>query len=96
MSEGYRNFDEAKRELEGKTAKFTFMGEDFEVDLNVKAFKLMDWMSIATSVEGIPKFLDVFFTEEDKARMRGLDPDWADMQDLMVWLSQELGGDQGN
>lgn len=95
MPDGYRNFDEAKDEYEGNTAKFTFMGEDFEVDLNVDAFKLMDWMSVATSVEGIPKFLDVFFTTEDQARMRGLNPKWPKMQDLMVWLSQELG-DSGN
>lgn len=100
MSDGFRNFDFAEDEVEGRTTKFTLTttkgSESFEVDLNVDAFKLMDWLRSASKPESVPLFMDLFFDEEDQQRMRDLKPRWENIQPVMVWLSGELGGPGGS
>lgn len=95
MSQGYRNFDEAVRETEDRTTKFTFEGRDFEVNLNVKAGPLLKWMRSASRVEGIPTLLEMFFTPEEFEWMLNSSADWSKMEELMLYLIQELG-DSGN
>lgn len=99
MAQGYRNFDEdfdkAGAEVEDRTTKFTFKGEDFEVNLNVLAGPLLTWMESASKVEGIPKLLQLFLDEEDYARLLGTDAHWSEVEELVVWLAKELG-DSGN
>jgi hypothetical protein len=95
MAEGYKNFDDAIAEKEERTTKFTLAGEDFEVNLNVKAGPLLRWMESASRVEGIPKLLQLFLDEEDYQRLLDTDADWDRLEALVVWLAQELG-DSGN
>lgn len=95
MAEGYKNFDEAVAEKEERHAKFTFEGNDYEVDLNIKAGPLLRWMESASRVEGIPKLLRLFLDEEQYEQVLDSDADWAKLEKLVLWLAQELG-DSGN
>ena len=98
MAEGYKNFDEfdaAEDEVAERTAKFTFQSEDYEVDLNIDAGPLLRWMESASRVEGIPKLLKLFFSEEDYEKILDSGAKWAKLEKLVLWLSQELG-DSGN
>lgn len=98
--DGFRDFDFAESEVEGKTTKFTLHtpkgSESFEIDLNVDAFPLMDWLRKADTSAGVPLFLDLFLDEEDQERLRKLKPKWEHLQPIMVWLAGELGGPGGS
>lgn len=91
----YKNFDEAQREIQDRTTKFTFEGRDFEVNLNVKAGPLLRWMRSASKVENIPGILELFFNEEELEWLLNSDADWPKMEELLVFLSNQLGGGPG-
>jgi len=95
MAEGYKNFDEAIAESVDRSTKFTIAGESFEVNLNVKAGPLLEWMESASRVEGIPKLLKLFLDKDDYKRLLSTDINWDRLEDLVLWLAQELG-DSGN
>ena len=98
MADGYKNFDEfdaADAEVEERTTKFTFAGEDYEVDLNIEAGPLLRWMESASKVEGIPKLLKLFLDEEGYEQILDSGVKWSKLEKLILWLSQELG-DSGN
>ena len=100
MSDGFRNFDFSQEELEGRTTKFTLTtatgSESFEIDLNVDAEPLMDWLRNASKPESVPLFLDLFLDEEQTKRLWSVKPKWEHLQPVMVWLSSELGGPGGS
>lgn len=95
MAEGYKNFDDAVDEVEERHTKFTFEGTDYEVDLNIDAGPLLRWMESASKVEGIPKLMRLFFSEEDYESILDSGVKWSKLERLVLWLAQELG-DSGN
>lgn len=90
----FKDFDAAYEEhSQGENlATFVYEGETFEVDLNVNAGKMLNWMRGGQTLEAVPGMLVMFLGEEDFDRLCATDADWPKLQEVITWLAGELGG----
>lgn len=87
----FKNFDDAVEEEAERMTKFQFGGEAFEVDLNAKAGDILKWLDSAGTSQAVGNLLRTFLTEEDYERLLQTKASWAKMEQLVLWLVQEMG-----
>lgn len=92
----FYDFDAAMGELEERPFGFTYGGENYVVDLNVDAGKMLLFMENAVSLTSIPTLLRVFLDDEQFAAIAGAGEPFQKLELLVTKFAEELGSGSGN
>lgn len=99
MAEFY-DFDAAVGEIEPRLFSFKYEGEEYTVDLNVDAGKLLLFLEASDSVRALPQLLRLFLSDEQYASITKSGARWQKMELLVGKFTEALGqgsdGDSGN
>ena len=97
MADIFKDFDAAVAEVEERTAEFPIGGETFEVNLNIAAGPVLEWMRNSEKTEAVPKLLIMFLGEDDYNRLvANPNVDWKRMRALVTWFAEEMAAGLGN
>lgn len=97
-----RSFSAAKAEIEERVEPFEVedlegVTHSFVADFNVGTEPMLDWMESGMSdMVTVPAILRMMLGDEEYARYKALNLPFPVTLDLVIWLSNELGGGLGN
>ena len=90
------DFDAAVGEIEDRPYSFMYGGNQYDIDLNVDAGRLLRWMENADKIQAIPGMLRVFLSEEQFDQITEPGETWQKMEMVVNRLAEELGSGSGN
>ena len=88
----YKDFSRARGEVENTFAEFDIGGENFKVNMNVHAGRMLKWMEMADDRQAVPGLLKTLLGDSEYDRLCRADIEWSELLELVNWLSGELGG----
>lgn len=92
----FYDFDKAMGELEERPYGFTYGGEDYTVDMNVDAGKMLVFFENSGDLKSIPTLLKVFLSDEQYAAIAGAGEPFQKLELLIGEFAKELGSGSGN
>ena len=90
------DFDAAVGEIEDRPFTFKFEDDEYEINLNVDAGKMLLWMESADTIRAIPALLRVFLDDAQFKQIMESGAKFQKMEALVSKLAEELGGGSGN
>ena len=97
----FKDFDAVEREeVTSQPVEFQLAGERWSANLNVNAGYMLRWMRSGSRVEAIPQLLIALLGEKqyeklEEALIESGYP-MAVMEEVILWLAEQMGSDSGN
>ncbi len=92
----FYDFDAAMGELEDRPYGFTYGGENYTVDMNVDAGKMLMFFANSGDLKSIPILLRVFLSDEQYDAIAAAGEPFQKLELLIGKFAEELGSGSGN